>query len=164
MRYNVPHDRATRRLFHVTLTWQRTSCILQWSLEREFMYLAVEFVYFIVLAFVQLAVIIKHKAFNSRILHLPSNPLHPCPYHNRRGLVNFPDTLCTLHSSWTQICGFPHSLLVLKHISASHDRSLDIHWLTTLGLWSNGAWGRNSDRSLLSCTIAFCLTELRPLS
>ena len=29
-----------QRLFHVTLTWQRTTCIFQWSLEREFMYFA----------------------------------------------------------------------------------------------------------------------------
>ena len=28
--------------------------------------------------------------------------------------------------------------------SASHERSFDIHWLTTLGLWSNSAWWRNS--------------------
>ena len=52
----------------------------------------------------------------------------------------------------------------LLHVSASHDKSLDIHWLTTLWLWSNSAWRRNSARSLLSCTIAFCSTELSPLS
>ena len=53
-------------------------------------------------------------------------------------------------------------------ISVGFDRRTDIlrevcHWLTTLGLWSNSAWRRISAQSLLSCTIAFCSTELRPL-
>ena len=48
------------------------------------------------------------------------------------------------------------------YISALHDISMDIHWFTTLGLWSNGARWRNSARSLLLCTIAFCSTELHP--
>ena len=45
-----------QRLFHVTLTWQRTTCIFQWSLEREFMYFAGKLVYLIVLPSNQLAV------------------------------------------------------------------------------------------------------------
>ena len=44
-------------LFHVTLTWQRTTCIFQWSLEREFMYFAGKLVSLFVLASNQLAVI-----------------------------------------------------------------------------------------------------------
>ena len=48
---------------------------------------------------------------------------------------------------------------ILKYYnSVSHDRSLDIHWLTTSGLWSNSAWWRNSARALLSSTFAFCST------
>ena len=39
-----------QRLFHVTPTWQRTTCIFQWSLEREFMYFAGKLVYLIVRA------------------------------------------------------------------------------------------------------------------
>ena len=47
---------------------------------------------------------------------------------------------------------FPHLNLHIymyidSYISASHDKSLDIHWLTTSVLWSNGASGRNSARS-----------------
>ena len=43
-------------LFHMMLTWQRTSCLFQWSLELEFMYFAGKLVYLIVLASVQLTV------------------------------------------------------------------------------------------------------------
>ena len=45
-----------RRLFHATLTWQRTTCIFQWSLEREFIYFAGKLVYLIVLPSHQLAI------------------------------------------------------------------------------------------------------------
>ena len=40
----------------MTPTWQRTTCIFQWSLEREFMYFAGKLVYLIVRASNQLAV------------------------------------------------------------------------------------------------------------
>ena len=62
MCYDIPHDRTTleyqysQRLFHVTPTWQRTTCIFQWSLEREFMYFAGKLVYLIVSASNQLTV------------------------------------------------------------------------------------------------------------
>ena len=46
-----------QRLFHVTLTRQRTTCIFQWSLEREFMYFAGKLVYLIVRPSNHLAVI-----------------------------------------------------------------------------------------------------------
>ena len=66
MRYDVPHDRAALEyhylggLFHVTLTWQRTTCIFQWSLEQEFMYFAGKLVYLIVLPSNQLAINFKN--------------------------------------------------------------------------------------------------------
>ena len=48
-----------QRLFHVTPTWQRTTCIFQWSFEREFMYFAGKLVYLIVHASNQFAVRIR---------------------------------------------------------------------------------------------------------
>ena len=45
-----------RWLFHVTPTWERTTCIFRWSLEREFMYFAGKLVYLIARASNQFAV------------------------------------------------------------------------------------------------------------
>ena len=60
-----------RRLFHVTPTWQRTTCIFQWSLEREFMYFAGKLVYLIVCASNQLGFHFASEnfSFSSRNLH-----------------------------------------------------------------------------------------------
>ena len=71
MRYDVPHDRGNsgipipRRLLQVTPTWQRTTRIFQWSLEREFMYFAGKLVYLIVRASNQLAVRVPHTSMTS---------------------------------------------------------------------------------------------------
>ena len=127
MRYHVLHDRTTsgipipQRLLHVTPTWQRTTCIFQWSLEREFMYFPGKLVYLIVRASNQLAVNSLANFFNFcwwripfAMTSLPRTGLHhlnltetnarkQITFEDNRSLNNFPSEGCQFNNQWPQL-------------------------------------------------------------